>query len=145
LGLITSRAVADSAVARAGRYVTIAQVRVKGALALAESLTPRLTKDEEIRKGSHAIIAKTDPVGIIGAAMGMAERPDRTDLLPQIDVPALVVAGEEDQIISLEEARQMAVLLPEGELLVISRAGHMPMLETPAELGEGLLSLIGRS
>jgi pimeloyl-ACP methyl ester carboxylesterase len=119
-------------------------VREKGAVVLAESLAPKLTKDENVRRQSHRILAGTDPDGIIGALMGMAERPTRMDLLPEIDVPALVVAGKEDQIIDVEIARQMADSLPQGRFLLIEDAGHMPMIEAPKALGEGLSWLLSK-
>ncbi len=142
LGLITSRAVNDTEEGRAGRYALVEKVLERGSVVLAESLTPRLTKDKAIRKQSYEIIANTHPKGIIGSAIGMAERPDRTNQLSEINVPALVVAGEEDQIIDLQESIHMADCLPKGELLVIPNVGHMPMLEAPDVLGEGLLTLV---
>ena len=75
----------------------------------------------------------------------MERRPDRRDLLANIDVPALIVAGEEDRIIPLDEAVEMASLLQQGELLTIPEAGHMPMLESKAVLAEGLIRLLNRS
>ena len=144
LGMITSRSGADSEEARMGRYELAEKVRENGSVELAKTLVPRLTTDETIRKQSSAIIEKTHPTGIIGAAMGMAERPDRSHLLKEIKVPALVVAGEEDLLIDTDQAVQMAELLPNGELLIIPNAGHMPMLETPEALAEGLLSLAQR-
>jgi pimeloyl-ACP methyl ester carboxylesterase len=71
----------------------------------------------------------------------MAERPDRMDLLHQITVPSLVVAGEADQIVSLEEAKEMVNLLPQGNFLPMAAVGHMPMFENPKKLGDGLMLL----
>jgi pimeloyl-ACP methyl ester carboxylesterase len=144
LGLITTHAAADSEAKQKDRYQMVEAVREKGAVVLAESLAPKLTKDENVRCQSHRILAGTDPDGIIGALMGMAERPTRMDLLPEIDVPALVVAGKEDQIIDVEIARQMADSLPQGRFLLIEDAGHMPMIEAPKALGEGLSWLLSK-
>jgi len=144
IGLITTHANADTDEKREGRYQSVEEVRKRGSVAVAESLAPRLTHDEGIINQIHEMIVNTSPQGIIGALQGMAERPERTDLLAEIDVPSLVVAGEEDQIIDIDDARGMADALPHGEFLPISGAGHMPMIETPAELGEGLNQLINR-
>ena len=144
LGLITTRAKPDSEEARAGRYEMVEKVKEEGSIALAQSLAPKLSEDESIVSSLKDMIAQTPADGIIGALKGMAERPDRRDLLPKIKVPALVVAGEADQIIDLHDAEQMASALPRGEFLPIKDAGHMPMLETRSELGQGLLSLIHR-
>lgn len=144
LGLITSRSNADSEEKREGRYRMAELVQKRGAVALAESLSPRLTAGETLIQETRHLIAKTAPTGIVGALQGMAERPDRTELLSRISVPALVVAGEDDQIINLEEAGKMAQLLPKGKLFNLSGAGHLPMKETPAALAEGLNDLVKR-
>lgn len=144
LGLITTRAGSDSATKRAGRYKMVADVELEGAIVLAESLAPKLTKDEDIETEVQRILTHTNPKGIIGSLMGMAERPDRKSLLPRIAVPALVVAGYQDQIVSIEEAQSMADTLPESEILILENSGHMPMLENPDALGEALTRLIFR-
>lgn len=144
LGLITTHAAADSEAKQKDRYQMVEAVRENGAVVLAESLAPKLTKDDSIRRQSHQILAGTDPAGIIGAIMGMAERPARMDLLPEIEVPTLVVAGNEDQIIEVEIARQMADSLPQGRFLLIEDSGHMPMIEAPKALGEGLSWLLSK-
>jgi len=144
LGLITTHAAPDSAAKRADRYQLAADVREKGAVVVAESLAPKLTMDERVRRQSHQILSGTDPDGIIGALLGMAKRPSRMDLLPKMDVPALIVAGGQDQIIDIEVARKMADSLPRAKFLLIDDAGHMPMIETPGALGEGLMWLLSK-
>lgn len=142
LGLIATHANADSEEKRSGRYALAEEVKNKGSVVLAENLAPLLTHDEDIMKTAFDLLAKTPSRGIIGALEGMAARPDRATLLADIEVPALVVAGEDDQIMDLETARQMANTLQNGRFLPIPGAGHMPMLEKPDVLGQGLVSLI---
>lgn len=145
LGLITTNAGADSDEKRAGRYALIEQVRTKGAPAVAESLAPRLSFDSAVITQAYDMIKRTDPNGLIGSLAGMAEREDRTNLLPEINVPALVAAGEVDQITDLGASKAMAAALPKGEILSLPGAGHMPMVEVPDTLGKGLRVLIDRS
>ncbi len=142
LGFITTHAGPDSEEKRAGRFEMVQKIREKGSSALAESLAPNLTEDDEIINKVYDIIKETRPEGIIGALEGMAQRPDRTGLLSKIKVPTLVVAGEKDQIVEVDTARQMVDALSKGILLEISGAAHLPMLETPDELGKGILSLV---
>jgi 3-oxoadipate enol-lactonase len=144
LGLITTNALADPEDKRAGRFAMIDQVKDRGAVAVAESLAPRLSRNPiEVQKAQH-LISTVDPQGLIGALMGMAERSDRTALLPQVNVPALVVAGIEDQITDFTSAKTMADALPQGYFLGIPGVGHLPMSEAPAELGKGLRFLVAR-
>jgi pimeloyl-ACP methyl ester carboxylesterase len=53
------------------------------------------------------------------------------DLLPQIDVPVLVVAGERDTFTPAFLARAMAAALPRGELLMVPRGTHVTPIERP--------------
>jgi pimeloyl-ACP methyl ester carboxylesterase len=144
LGLITTRADADTEEKKAGRYQLVESVKQLGCKALADSLAPRLSKDQDVVEKSYRLLNQTDPQGIIGSALGMANREDHTDLLSQIAVPALVVAGAEDQIMDIGVAEKMAALLPNREFLLIPNAGHMPMWEEPQTLADGLLMLINR-
>jgi pimeloyl-ACP methyl ester carboxylesterase len=55
-----------------------------------------------------------------------------------IAVPALVVVGEHDRVTPPAAAVELAGALPDGRLAVISGAGHLPMLERPAEVNDQL-------
>ena len=54
--------------------------------------------------------------------------------LPRVTVPALVVVGEHDRVTPPASAVGLAGSLPDGRLVVLEGAGHMAMLERPAEL-----------
>jgi pimeloyl-ACP methyl ester carboxylesterase len=58
-------------------------------------------------------------------------QPDRLDALRHLDVPALVIAGEQDDRF-LEPCRRLAAALPNACLAVIADAGHSPQFEAPA-------------
>jgi pimeloyl-ACP methyl ester carboxylesterase len=53
------------------------------------------------------------------------------DLLPQINVPVLVIAGERDTFTPAFLARAMAAALPRGELLMVPRGTHVTPIEQP--------------
>lgn len=144
LGLITTRAEADSAEKKADRYQMVEKVKEDGAIVLAESLAPKLTKDEHVYQQSYKMLSNTDPMGIVGVLQGMAERPDRRNLLTKIRVPSLVIAGDQDQIIEVEDARQMAQSIPNSRFHLVSGAGHMTMLEKPEDTANGLNWLISQ-
>ena len=77
------------------------------------------------------MIADASATGVCGALLAMAARTDTTPALPRMDMPALVVAGEEDAITPPETARAMAARLPRAEVRVVPRAGHLSNLENP--------------
>jgi pimeloyl-ACP methyl ester carboxylesterase len=62
----------------------------------------------------------------------MAEA-DQRDLLPHIAVPTLLIWGELDARSPLSVARQFERAIPDTELVVIPRAGHVSHLEQPEQ------------
>jgi pimeloyl-ACP methyl ester carboxylesterase len=60
----------------------------------------------------------------------------------QFKVPVSFIWGAEDQVVLLEEARRLKVLLHADRLDVIPGVGHMPQLEAPDEFKSLLLNQI---
>lgn len=60
-------------------------------------------------------------------------RPDSVPLLKQIDVPTLVVVGENDQLTPPSESIKMAQMIPNATLQMLPKCGHLPPLELPNE------------
>jgi pimeloyl-ACP methyl ester carboxylesterase len=58
---------------------------------------------------------------------------DLTQELGEINVPALVICGAEDKMTPLNFSRQLAASISGAILEIIEGAGHMVMLERPAE------------
>jgi pimeloyl-ACP methyl ester carboxylesterase len=54
--------------------------------------------------------------------------------LAEIDIPALVIWGTEDQLIPVADGRAAAARLPRGEFVALEKTGHLPMEERPEEL-----------
>ncbi|HEY4333480.1 MAG TPA: alpha/beta hydrolase [Ilumatobacteraceae bacterium] len=57
-------------------------------------------------------------------------------LLPEVDVPSLIVWGDSDLVMPLECGRRYAEVLPRAELRVIANSGHAVEAEQPAELAD---------
>ena len=70
---------------------------------------------------------------MVGALMAMRDRHDSTRLLAQIDVPALVIHGMDDKLVTVRDARVMDEEIPNCELQFIPRAGHLVNMEAPQE------------
>jgi pimeloyl-ACP methyl ester carboxylesterase len=60
-----------------------------------------------------------------------------------IDVPTLIVWGEEDRILSPAAAATQLHLHPRGRLLRMAGIGHLPMLEAPRRSATALLAFLG--
>jgi pimeloyl-ACP methyl ester carboxylesterase len=65
------------------------------------------------------------------AAYLAQQRFDGRDQLGRIAAPALVVAGSEDRLVSLEDARALARGIPGADLAVLAGAGHLINVEQP--------------
>jgi non-heme chloroperoxidase len=63
---------------------------------------------------------------------GMRDRPDSTSLLSQIEVPTLLIFGEEDQFALQPEVEAIRHSIRGAKLHWIPDAGHLPNLEQPA-------------
>ena len=89
-------------------------------------------------------MAPSSQDGVIGALLGMAERPDSTPLLRQIKVPTHVVAGAADLIIEPAESQTMAQAIPGSQLQVIPDAGHLVAYEQPEAFNASLREWLER-
>lgn len=59
------------------------------------------------------------------------EQADRLDSLRGLDVPTLVIVGEQDEAF-VEPSQRMAAAIPSARLEVIADAGHSPQFENPS-------------
>ena len=65
---------------------------------------------------------------------GMADRPDSIPALATINVPTMIIAGEDDSI-PLSELELMHHRIAGSQLRVIANAGHYAAMERPEEFG----------
>jgi pimeloyl-ACP methyl ester carboxylesterase len=79
---------------------------------------------------------------VVASLEAMKHRPDSTPDLARIDVPALVVVGEDDAVSPPDVGEQMRDLLPDARLAVIPRAGHLSNLEDPGAFNTELIAFM---
>jgi pimeloyl-ACP methyl ester carboxylesterase len=92
-----------------------------------------------------AMIAGT-PVDVIAEFYPAIAGLDHTgSLKPLREVPTLVLTGEGDTLIPKEHSERIVELLPDAELVVVPDAGHMVLLEKPAEVNAALTALLRRA
>jgi 3-oxoadipate enol-lactonase len=144
LALVASRAKADSKEKIVERLRTAEQVLKSGVDAVTDSMLAKLTSKPSLQLELKKIMMEASPMGVAGSLRGIAEREDATAWLPKVIIPSLVVAGEIDQIVPLEESRSLAELIPDCELVIAKDCGHMPMMESPGLTAGALFKLIKR-
>ena len=63
--------------------------------------------------------------------LAIGARPDRRDELTRLDLPMAIVAGEDDPVVPLEEARSLAASIPHASFTQVPQAGHIAAMESP--------------
>jgi pimeloyl-ACP methyl ester carboxylesterase len=92
----------------------------------------------------RALVEAAPPQAAAWAQRAMAERPDSLDTLRTVDVPAVVVLGDEDQLASRDDGAAMVEALPQGRLVVVPGAGHLSAVEAPGAFATAVRELVGR-
>lgn len=141
--LVATQPLADTHDKRVQREESAKVAEQNGPTNIAHSMlgaifSPKVEGSDPLAQRMYEIMVDTSPTGIAGALRGMAERPDSTDVLKNASVPVLVVAGEDDQIVEVDLAREMADMIPGARFELIPDAGHMPMVEQPEQLTQAL-------
>lgn len=90
-------------------------------------------------------MAPSRSAGVIGALLGMAERPDATAFLAQIAVPTLVITGADDVLIPPAESETLAQAIRGAQLKVIPHAGHLVAFEQPHEFNQAVKEWLNRA
>ena len=148
LVLADTRAGADSAEAIERRRQLISLARTEGATAVANAQIPSLVgrttreKQPDTYDAVHRMVAQTSVDGIVGGLEAMMLRVDSTATLATIDVPTLIVVGEEDVPTPVAEARAMHERIAASRLEVIAGAGHLSNIERPAAFNHVLTEFL---
>jgi pimeloyl-ACP methyl ester carboxylesterase len=152
LVLSDTRASAETPEGAERRHALIELARTQGAGAVANAqiatLVGRTTRDKrpDIYDSVHRMIAQAPVDGIVGGLEALLTRPDSAATLPTIDVPTLIVVGDEDVITPPSEARVLHQAIAGSRLEILPQSGHLPNMERPAAfntvLSEFLATLI---
>ena len=130
LGLCNTKAPADNAEGRAGRLQAANDVLERGTEPFFESMIPRLlgrtTRETrpDLVDGALRMMRQMSPADVAQVQRGMAERPDSVETLKTINVPTLLVTGDEDISTGVNEAELMHQHIAGSQLKVIPKAGH---------------------
>lgn len=142
--LADTRPQGDTEEAKETREELAAKALREGMEPIASAMLPKLLAPETFSEQPATVerlremMLGTKPQGAAAALRGMAARQDQTALLHQIDVPALVIVGEQDDITPPADSRAMQGEISGSRLTVIEGAGHVSNLERPAEFNRAL-------
>jgi 3-oxoadipate enol-lactonase len=149
LVLVSTRAGKDTPEGAAGRRATAEKVQTKGVEVVIEAMAPKMlaadNHDRLMAEQVRGFMATSKPEGVIGALLGMAERPDATAELAGISVPTLIITGADDMLIPSTESEKLAQAIPGGQLNIIPQAGHLVAFEQAEKFNHVLEEWLDRT
>ena len=109
-----------------------------------ESMIPKvlgrttLSTRPDVVDGARRMMRKMSAEDISLVQRGMAERPDSVADLKTINVPTLIVIGDEDIVATPADGELMRQHITGSQLKIIPKAGHFAPWEQPDAVGKVL-------
>jgi len=141
LALCDTRPQPDTAEARANRLKSADAVLEQGTEQFFQGLIPKLLGPSTISarpdlvEGTLRMMRKMSPEDVSEVLRGMAERPDSMPGLKHVNLPTLIVIGEEDTFSTPADGELMRQNIPGSRLKIIPKAGHYAPWERPEAVG----------
>ncbi len=145
---VSTRAEADTEEARKNRMLTIEKIKKEGIeflikFMLEAQTSPTTKKDTKKMRDLECIMRKATPEGIINALTALANREDFREILKDISVPTLIVAGKDDEKVTPPSiVRKIAEGIPNSEFVEIENSAHLPPFENPEAFNKVLISFL---
>jgi 3-oxoadipate enol-lactonase len=140
LGLVNTKAAADSPDAQSARLQAANDVIDRGAEIFFESMVPRLlgktTRERrpDLVEGAMRMMRKMSPEDVAQVQRGMAARSDSVDTIKTINVATMIITGDEDLLTGFNEAEVMHRHISGSQLRVVPKAGHYSPWEQPEDV-----------
>lgn len=94
-----------------------------------------------VKEQTAAIMSEYHPAGM-KVMLNAFARADLRDVLPEIDVPTLLIYGDADQRSPLSVARELNAGIPNSELVVLKGLGHVIHAEAPDRFNAEVLKFL---
>jgi len=106
-----------------------------------ETCVPEPDSDH-IKRWGRQIIDRASQASAIALYLSAGEIDLRKELR-YISQPTLILHGEADALVSVEEARRLAEILPNAKLSVLPGTGHVPTMTRPLEVAHEIMNFFG--
>ncbi|ADB37203.1 alpha/beta fold hydrolase [Spirosoma linguale] len=136
LVLYHSTAVADDEAKRQARQQVIQELRTSGTQPFIHKQMPKMVAPSYAPERIEALedrFRNLPAEALIAGIKAIANRPDRTAVIRDARFPVLLILGRDDQLIPYEKTAQLADLSSRIKLVTIEQAGHLSMVEQPAQ------------
>ncbi len=147
--LADTKDAADNAEQRENRNRMIEVAKSKGSPAIAELMIGKLLSPDALEhrpdlvKTLRRMMEECPALTIEHALAAMRDRPDMTDVLPEIKTPSLIIVGDADAITPVAVAEGMHKRIAGSQLAVIAGAGHMAPMEQPSMVNRAIRQFVG--
>jgi 3-oxoadipate enol-lactonase len=140
--LCDTRSEADNNDGKLKRGAGIKRITVEGIAPFTKDfITNCFGEDFKNNKGNDLkkIIERSseyDPVGVKGSLLAMISRTDTTPVLSKINIPTLIICGEQDALTPPSVMKEMFHKINNADFVEINKAGHMTPIESPEEVNK---------
>ncbi len=147
-GLFHSTALADNPEKQQARRKGMTFIRENGAQAFLKLSVPNLFADrfkqEQPREVADLIErgALCNPSALISYYEAMLERPDRSAILQNSPVPVLMIIGEQDLAVPLQDSLKQASMAATSFVQILEQVAHMGMWEAAVKTSYALLDFL---
>jgi len=148
--LCDTNSVADSNEGKIKRFKSIEQILNGEKEDFTESFiqnvfhSDTVNEKKEVVQFLREIIMRVSNNTICAAQLALASRTDTSKSLENIDIPVLILRGEDDKIISAEQTTQLASGISNSSIVTISKSGHLPNLENVTDFNSSINSFLSK-
>lgn len=133
--LCDTNSLADSNETKLARFAQIETIMTKSKEAFADAFVKKIFSSHTVQHKPKVlefitrVILENKEKNICATLLALASRTETTASLDKIKVPVLIIRGEEDQVITDEQAKILHKNIKNSELVLIPESGHLPNLE----------------
>jgi pimeloyl-ACP methyl ester carboxylesterase len=147
---VDTKASADTDEARKTRLAAADDVLKRGTEPFIDAQLPKLLghttrrNRPDLVEAAKKMMMLSSSAGIAAVQRGMAERPDSMPTLKSIDVPTLLLVGDEDVVTPRAEMEQIHRNIRGSQMRGIPQAGHYSPFERPEDVHRAMREFLRR-
>lgn len=148
--LCDTNCVADSNEGKMKRFNSIEQVVAGGKRDFTEGFIKNVFTEETLsnKPGTvqflRDVIMSTSDKTICSTLLALASRTDTCNSLLNINIPTLIIRGENDKLMSEDQTKQLADGITQADQVSISNSGHLPNLENPEDFNKAINTFLNK-
>ena len=141
---------ADTVEGREKRFATIEEINSDGPANFNEKFIESVFHPNSFKNKADVVenlrnVVISNPKEIITAGLtALANRSETCTRLNEIQIPTLIICGNEDQLTPVEKSQAMHEQIPNSELKIIEEAGHVSNVEQPEKFNKYVLDFINQ-